>query len=460
MKQDIIDCVFSAGVIGQGGAGFPSHTKLMGTFDTLILNGAECEPLLRTDRYIMLKHAAEIVRTALTLAETLCLNKCILGVKASYKKEIESLTKAKDEFYPALEFCLLDAYYPAGDEHTLVYEATGKVIPPGGLPLDQGCVVLNIGTLYSISKAILGIPLTEKYITVTGEVKTPCIMQVPIGASIADCITKAGSSTVSPYVYVKGGPMMGTVLQEEQAAEDIITKTTSGIIVLSADSFLANYGKTSLREISNRSKAACIQCRMCTDLCPRYLLGHPLEPHRIMRVFGMSASIEEALQQECVKNSVLCCECGICELIACPMGIHPRTVNIYFKNYLKNKKTLSSTKALPVNSMRNYRKIPSLKAAYSTETKNWYDLELLDCVHLTPEKVVLPLKQSVGKAAIPIIKSGSVVNKNDLIAYCPEECLGSNLHASISGIAIVNKDSITINIETQQEARIDEAYRK
>lgn len=447
-KNNIVECVFAAGIVGQGGAGFPSHAKLMGNFDTLILNGAECEPLLRTDRFIMLKHAAEITKTVLALKEGLQIDKCILGIKDSYKSEIKSLTKAKNEFFPDLEFCTLDTYYPAGDEHTLVYEATGKVIPPGGLPLSRGCIVLNIGTLYSISEAISGTPMTEKYITVTGEVRTPTIMRVPIGTSIADCIEQAGSNIVSPFVYVKGGPMMGTVHPEEQSTGDVITKTTSGIIVLSSDSFLADYGNTSLRDIANRCKAACVQCRMCTDLCPRYLLGHPLEPHKIMRVFGFSDSIEESLQQECVKNAVLCCECGICELIVCPMGIHPRTVNVYFKNLLKNTKTINYPTNLPVHSMREFRKIPTLKAAYATVTENWYDLELIECVHYSPDKVVLPLKQSVGNAAIPLIKNGSIVSKNDMIACCPEKCLGANLHAPIAGMASISEDAITIESKT------------
>lgn len=447
MSLDLQKTVFEAGVAGEGGAGFPTHVKLAKPVNYVVLNGAECEPLLRTDRYVMREHAEAIVRAAREVSSYLKASRCILGLKGSYLDEITALEAARTLWYPELEILHLESFYPVGDEHALVYEAIGTAIPPGGIPLDIGCVVLNVATMLAIFDATEGRPFTDKYITVTGAVQTPTVMRVPIGTLISECIKEAGGVTVENYSVVLGGPMMGRTCTAADVESEVVTKTSSGIIVIPSNAFLATYGQTDLRHVANRAKAACIQCRMCTDLCPRYLLGHPLEPHKIMRIFAMCSSPEDVLSQETIQNAELCCECGICELIACPMRIHPRMVNVLFKQKLRAAGIKNEPESIPVSAERDYRKIPTFKSASATGVVAWYDFNLVDCHSYVPNEVKLPLHQSIGAASIPTVHVGDIVRRGDKVAHCPDNALGTMLHASITGKVTQIDDRIWIKQE-------------
>jgi Na+-translocating ferredoxin:NAD+ oxidoreductase RnfC subunit len=448
MTPDLKKIAYDAGLAGEGGAGFPTHVKLARHVACVILNGAECEPLLRTDRYIMRFHAEAIVKAAKEVTRHVSAARCVLGLKKSYRDEIAAIEAARDRWFPALEVLKLDVFYPAGDEHALVYEAMGKAIPPGGIPLDIDCVVLNVATMQALYEAMDGQPFIDKYVTVTGEVNRPTVLKVPIGTSIADCLREAGGVSVSDCSFVLGGPMMGLVYASSAADSEVVTKTLGGIIALQKDAFLVTYGETDLRHVANRARAACIQCRMCTDLCPRYLLGHPLEPHKIMRIFSMCETPESVLQDETIQNAALCCECGICELIACPMRIHPRMVNVLFKGLLKEANIRNTPLARDVADMREYRKVPSIKSAAAAGVTEWYALDLTECRRYVPNQVRIPLNQSVGVAAVPIVQVGTAVKRGDLIGECPDGSLGTRLHASITGTVQQIDDSIWIAGDT------------
>ena len=228
----------------------------------------------------------------------------------------------------------LQSFFPAGDEQTIVYEVTGRVVPPAAIPLSVGCVVSNVATIYGIGDAFEGEPFTRKFLTVTGEVAHPTILRVPVGTPVSECIALAGGTHLSRYIVVNGGPMMGKMIPMEEVPNSYVTKTMSGLIVLPEDSAIARRNHVTVKHMINQAKSACIQCSFCSQMCPRALLGHPIRPNKIMRKLSSGTPIGEMLNDPDVRNAALCCECGICEIYACPMGLKPRTVNSMLKKEL------------------------------------------------------------------------------------------------------------------------------
>lgn len=225
--QEFIGLVREAGVVGQGGAGFPAHVKYDQPVETVIANGCECEPLLYTDQYLMLTQAERVVAALRALMTATGAGRGVVAIKRKYRRVSEVLRRAMDG--AGLELAELDNFYPAGDEHILVREVTGRTIPPLGLPKEVGALVANVGTLESVSQAIEGRPVTHKVVTVTGEVARPCLVRVPIGAKVAGIIEHCGGPVVDDPVYVMGGPMMGRFIdQADELERAVITKTSGG----------------------------------------------------------------------------------------------------------------------------------------------------------------------------------------------------------------------------------------
>lgn len=440
--------LFAAGVVGCGGAGFPTHVKLAGDIKHLIINGAECEPLLRTDRYIMTNFAKELVETAEKVRAELGAEDCTFGLKKGYKNEIAALTAEIDaqRLSGTISLHTMESFYPAGDEQTLVREVTGKTVPPAGIPLDVGCAVTNVATLLCICHALRDEPFTDKYLTVTGEVRNPTVLKVPIGTSFRECIALAGGATCDEFFLMSGGPMMGRQIPFSQLDSEYVTKTTSGILVLPADSYLAQHSKISVAHMLNRAHSACIQCSYCTQMCPRHLMGHPIEPHKIMRKTALSGSLDGLLSDPEIRNALLCCECGVCETYACPMGLQPRKINGMLKRAM-GEAGIRYPKGEGMeeeNPSRELRKVPSKKAASRAGVLKYYDYTITNLVCAEPEEVYLPLKQHIGAPCDPIVADGEVVRKGQLIGKCPEGKLGTNLHASMDGTCCVIGNSIRI----------------
>ena len=446
--MSITEKIAAAGVVGCGGAGFPTHVKLKGSFEHLIINGAECEPLLRTDRYIMLNKADELVRALCAITGELNIPKCTIALKADYKDEIASLEKAIARAGAHIAIHQMESFYPAGDEQTLVYEVTGRVVPPAGIPGAVGCVVDNIATVLAVNDALDGIPLTRKYLTVTGEVQHPTVLHVPVGTSFSRCIELAGGALHREYFIVSGGPMMGKPLTMEQAAKEVVTKTTSGILVLPAEGYHAAQDRISLRHMLNRAKSACIQCTACSQLCPRHLLGHPLEPHKIMRKMAMANQIGEDLNDPVIQTAALCCECGICEAYACPMGLQPRRINGLLKKELSAagiRYAAPEHAVYEADPQRDMRKVPSKRLAARVAVLPYYHYTIRNLAEDQPEQVSIPLKMHIGAPSVPVVAAGDHVSAGQLIAKCPEGALGSAIHASISGRVISVTDTIEIS---------------
>src|SRR5437016_44618 len=178
------------GVVGAGGAGFPTYVKAQSQVEYIIANGAECEPLIHKDAEIMKHYPAEILAGMSSMMDATGAGKGKFGVKTKNEESIEALKHAlKDN---RIEFCLLGDFYPSGDEYELVYSATGRLIPPAGIPLQVGCVVNNVETLYNVHLAERDIPVTDKFVSVCGAVKEPKSFWTPVGVTFRELLAQAG----------------------------------------------------------------------------------------------------------------------------------------------------------------------------------------------------------------------------------------------------------------------------
>lgn len=438
-----LERIREAGIVGMGGAGFPTYNKFTNAFKHLIVNAVECEPLLRTDRYVVRRHADTLVKAlegilAETGAET-----ATIALKKTYEAEIQVLREALA--CSAVKLKLVDSYYPAGDEQSLVYEVLGKVVPPLNIPLALGAVVMNVSTLLASAEAFDHKPLTHRYLTVAGAVNSPCVVYAPIGTSFAACIDAAGGidGSLDDMCIVAGGPMMGQRHPDGDPRDLFVGKTTSGILVLPKSNYRSR--PLELEKIRQTARAACIQCVYCTELCPRHLLGHPLEPHRIMRLLAYN-ELEDVLDHPTIQSAQLCCECGICETYACPMQLKPRDVNALIKKELQKANVrLPQEKVSPApHPMREYRKVETRRAAARVGVAPYYNWEYDRHRVVMPETLTVALRQGLGSPSVPVVEVGSVVTAGELIAQCPEGKLGADLHAPMTGAVTEISEHIVI----------------
>jgi len=429
-KATLLQRVREAGVVGEGGAGFPAHVKYDAQVETVIANGCECEPLLYTDQYIMLRHADEIVAALKAVMAAMGAGRGVIAIKRKYTAIASKMEKAIAG--SGIELAQLDNFYPAGDEHVLVHELLGRSIPPLGLPKDVGAVVSNVGTLFSVSRALNGQPVTHRVVTVTGEVARPSVLTVPVGTAAVDCIDACGGPVVADPVYLLGGPMMGRFEDDpEQMRRTVITKTGGGLIVLPRGHYLHRMATLTVHEMQKQAGAACIQCRYCTDLCPRHNIGHGFETHRVMRAFG--GGVDTAMG---VLQASMCSECGVCELFACPMRLSPRRINAMFKAKFKQEGLKYEGPRGIVESqsiLNSFRKVPTTRLAIKLDLLKYMDLHPEDGGEFAPGSVRIPLHQHTGAPAVARVRAGETVNVGDLIGEIPESALGARVHASLSG---------------------------
>jgi Na+-translocating ferredoxin:NAD+ oxidoreductase RnfC subunit len=428
--KELISAVRAAGVVGEGGAGFPAHVKYDVQVETVIANGCECEPLLHSDQHLMLNHAAEIAGALRELVAATGASRGVIATKKKYASVVEKFQSVIAG--TSLELATLDNFYPAGDEQILVREVTGRSIPPLGLPKDVGALVANVGTLLSVSQALKGQPVTHKMLTITGEVARPALLRAPIGTPLEECLKHCGGTTVPDPVYMVGGPMMGSFLdQPQEMSAAVVTKTSGGLIVLPRGHNLHESATLSLHTMQMRAAAACIQCRYCTELCPRYLIGQSFETHKVMRAFGGGADTAMGAMQ-----AALCCGCGVCELFACPMRLSPRRINAMFKEkFAKEGVAYSGPREVHEEQadLRDYRKVPLPRLAIKLGIDKYMDIHTEYAGDYTPARVSIPLSQHIGAPARPVVKTGERVKAGELIGEIPEGALGARVHASLDG---------------------------
>ncbi len=432
--------VFDAGVIGAGGAGFPTYKKLSGGVELLVVNAVECEPLLASDRYLMRHQADQIIAGAAAVATAYQIPRVVIGTKAHYARELTALRQAIERAAVAIQIHTVDSFFPAGDEQVLVYEITGRTVPPGGLPLDLGVVVINATTAANIAQAVQGIPVTRRLVTVTGEVNHPVIVDAPVGATAADLIAAAGGATVSPYVIVRGGPMMGKHHPMAEAGRLGYSKADGGLIVLAADHPLVHFVAKPVERALAETQSICIQCQACTQMCPRYLVGHRLRPHLVMR------SLQSGLDPAGLGDALLCCECGICELYACPMGLSPRRMNVYAKSMLRAQgATIEDRTIYPGQSADRVNRRIAQSRLIDRLCLGDYPSLIDDIVHLEPGHVRLATRHGVGQPSRPVVAPGERVVTGQVVAEVNFGEVGALVHASIDGeVTEVDTSHITI----------------
>ena len=218
--------VCDAGILGAGGAGFPTHVKINCKAEFVLANGAECEPLLRVDQQVMQYFAADVVRGIRAVKEFTGAKRAVICLKEHYHAAVAALQEVLKDA-DDVELHLLQGYYPAGDEQQIVYEVTGRVVPTGGLPLDVGAVVCNVSTLTNIAAALDGKKVTEKYVTVGGAVKNPVTLRVPVGISLQELMDAAGGRHAGhpgdeddrrPAGHPEGSSPAGAEVSEAQSA--------------------------------------------------------------------------------------------------------------------------------------------------------------------------------------------------------------------------------------------------
>jgi len=324
-RQELIAALKDSGIVGLGGAGFPTQVKLdvdPARIEFLIINGAECEPYVTSDTVTMMTRAEDMAFALKELARTMGIKEVIIGIEDNKKQAISNM-KAMAEGVKECNVSVkvLPAKYPQGGEKVLVYHTTGRKILLGKLPIDVGCIVLNCTTLAAIGAYLkTGMPLTEKCVTVDGgAVKQPQNVIAPIGASMQDLFDFCGGLTEDPAKLIYGGPMMGVTVQNTAAP---ILKNTNAILALSA------------KEAKLPKTTACIRCGTCINTCP-----FGLAPATIADAFAKKDA--EELTELSVDS---CMECGCCSYV-CPANRPLVQTNKLAKQFLREERKKEANKA-------------------------------------------------------------------------------------------------------------------
>ncbi len=298
-RDSLLEAVRASGVVGLGGAGFPTHVKLNvdpSRIEYLIINGTECEPYITSDTYTMTERRDDMAYAIEALKTYLGIKNIIIGIESNKKKAIKSMMQLMQETAKncTVSVKVFPSIYPQGGEKVLIYHATGRVVPVGKLPIDVGCIVLNCTTLAAIGSYLkTGMPLVEKCVTVDGgAVKNAQNVIVPIGTSIADLFDFCGGLTVEPAKVLYGGPMMGIAIPDMTLP---VMKNTNAVLALTQ------------KEAALPKTTACIRCGSCTNTCP-----FGLAPAMFAKAYEKKDTV---LLEELGINA--CMECGCCSFV-CP----------------------------------------------------------------------------------------------------------------------------------------------
>lgn len=314
--EEMIEIVKNAGIVGMGGATFPTHVKIsggIGSVDTVIINGAECEPYITGDHRTMLERPEEIIGGAIYLAKMFGVDKVVIGVEDNKRNGIDSMNKVIAEKHAPVVVEPLHCRYPQGGEKQLCQAITGKQVPPGGLPSAIGCAVFNINTTCAIYRAITqGMPVVRKVVTVSGSgVIDPKNLECPIGTPVANLLDACGGLKETTYKLIAGGPMMGMA---QYTADIPVAKGTGAILAFCED------------EEQTVEHPQCIRCGKCVAACPVHL--EPL----FMYQYASKGMVEELNELHIMD----CMECGACSYI-CPARMHLTHMFKTGKQLVKNK---------------------------------------------------------------------------------------------------------------------------
>lgn len=295
--QEILEIIKEAGIVGMGGAGFPTHVKLSPPpnkpIDVVILNGAECEPYLTADHRLMLESPEEVIYGLKALMKVLNVKTGYIGIESNKPDALATLTKLSEND-DSIKVVGLKTKYPQGAEKQLIYACTKKQVPSGGLPMDAGAVVCNVATAAAISNAIkTGMPLIERICTVTGSaIKEPKNIRIKTGTMLSEIISQCGGFTDDLGKIIWGGPMMGISMISTDVPS---TKTTSGILCLTE------------KECDFKEATSCIKCGKCVNICPSFIQPSLLDAYALKGDYDKTEKL----------GILDCIECGSCSFV-CP----------------------------------------------------------------------------------------------------------------------------------------------
>ncbi|WP_369397350.1 electron transport complex subunit RsxC [Syntrophomonas palmitatica] len=311
-QAEIVEIIKNAGIVGLGGATFPTHIKLTpprdNPVDTLIINAAECEPYLTADHRIMLEYTERVVTGILIIKKILGVNNVIVGIEDNKMNAVKAMTQAVAG--TGIKVAAVPTRYPQGAEKTLIKTLLKREVPSGKLPMSIGVVVQNVGTAAAVCDAVRnGVPLIERIVTVSGgAIKEPKNLKLRIGTTFADAIEQCGGFKVPPQKIIMGGPLMGMA----QYTTDVpVIKGVSGILAFTPE------------EVNDGPESPCIRCGSCIDACP---MG--LNPS-MLSILGERSFVEEALNEYHLLD---CMECGCCTFV-CPA----KRKIIHYIRYAKKK---------------------------------------------------------------------------------------------------------------------------
>lgn len=302
-SEDLIKAVRASGLVGLGGAGFPTHVKLnpspeaKAKIDTLIINAAECEPYITADVREIIENSWDILSGVYTVSELLEVKQALIAIEDNKPEAIEimqNIALKDDSHGDIVKVKVLPSRYPQGAEKVLIDQCTGRQVPPGKLPADVGVVVMNVASIATLARFLkTGMPLTTKRLTVDGSaIKTPKNVRVPIGALVKDVVEFCGGYKEEPAKLLYGGPMMGTALASDEMP---VMKQNNAILAFSR------------AEAQGMEPTACIRCGRCVNACPMSLMPTKLE----------QASIHKDVEALKTYNVMTCMECGCCSYV-CP----------------------------------------------------------------------------------------------------------------------------------------------
>ena len=424
--SEIAGRIFRAGVVGAGGAGFPTHLKARARAEIVIANGCECEPLVRSDRHVLETSAEVVVQGLKMMMLATGASRGVVAVRGSQLGRLADLEGALRGLKGAELFGVQDSY-PAGDEHLLVYEVTGKAIPQGGIPAQIGVVVSNVATLANVSRSMGGEPVTSRILSVCGDVAAPGLFEVPVGTSVGDVLRLTGNDAdLAEKGILLSGIMMGEYCEDQGRPVD---KRTGSIVVLPRDNEVIVRKTLPVETIVKRAASVCCQCTLCTELCPRHLLGHSIAPHKVMRSVAWSRVFTPD-----VAGALYCSGCGLCGVYACPMLLSPDRISFLVRSEIARRGVKPDPSgSREVEQVRPGRLVPHDRILERTGVAA-YDRELRYAGRVEPERVVIPLAQGAGVAARPVVKAGDAVRRGALVGSVGEDQVGANVHASIDGV--------------------------
>lgn len=428
------DVISDHGVVGCGGAGFPASVKLAASVETLIVNAAECEPLVHKDKELLTHRTDDFFGGLAAAMERVAARRGIIGIK---KKHADLVSRLAGRCPANVIVQPLEDVYPAGDEFVLVYEVTGRIIGPGGLPRDVGAVVFNVETLVNFG---LDRPVTRKFLTVAGLVGRPLTLEVPVGTPFGEAIAAAGGAVRPDFAVLVGGAMMGRLADD---LSEPVTKTTAALIVLPSNHRLVRRYDRRPEAVRRIARAACDQCSFCTELCPRYLLNHPVEPHRVMRSFGLGMADDAA-----ARYAEYCSGCRLCSLAACPEDLDPSEICAIAKKGSSRSGPAQPRAAIPrPHPLRFGRRLPMSRLVRKLGLADIVDHAPFRDVRVRPRRVRIPLRQHAGVPAEPTVRVGQRVREGDCLGGIPKGKLGAPVHASIDGRVQSIGDAVVIDAE-------------